>query len=82
MTTTDRSETVTVTCRRCFLCGEQSTVTVPLQGFTLWQSGALVQFAFPEMPAEQRELLISGNHPECWDREFDRPIDDEDEEQW
>ena len=27
----------------------------------------LIQHAFPEMPMETRELLISGTHPECWD---------------
>jgi len=31
-----------------------------------WQRGALVQVAFPNLNAAERELLISGTHPRCW----------------
>jgi hypothetical protein len=31
-----------------------------------WQRGTYVQRAFPEMPDDRRELLVSGTHPECW----------------
>jgi hypothetical protein len=29
--------------------------------------GEATQVAFPNMPADQREMLISGTHPVCWD---------------
>lgn len=62
--------TVTVTCKPCFACGEQATVEVAEDGYRRWQAGAFVQVAFPEMPKEQRELLVSGIHPACWERLF------------
>ena len=63
-------EMTDVLCPKCPLCHVQSTLSVPLSGFLMRQDGALVQTAFPEMPMDVREMLISGTHPECWDAEF------------
>ena len=43
-----------------------------------WSEGELVQIAFPYLSAEERETLISGICPKCWDETFGE--DDEDEE--
>jgi hypothetical protein len=50
----------------CEWCGKTSTVMVNADRYEAWCGGKLVQLAFPDMPADQRELLISGTHPECW----------------
>ena len=63
-------EMVEMVCPRCLFCGIQSTLSVPMAGFRLRQNGAAVQVAFPEMPMEIREVVISGTHPECWAAEF------------
>ena len=63
-------EMVEMVCPRCLFCGIQSTLSVPMAGFQLRQNGAAVQVAFPEMPMEIREVIISGTHPECWEAEF------------
>lgn len=52
---------------RCMLCGELSGVIVDAEGYDKWVAGEFVQDAFPRMPAEDREVLISGTHDECWD---------------
>lgn len=57
-------------CPRCLFCGIQSILSVSVAGFRLRQNGAAVQVAFPEMPMEIREIVISGTHPECWEAEF------------
>lgn len=31
---------------------------------------AYVQDIFPHIPKEEREMLISGTHPECWNEMF------------
>ena len=39
--------------------------------FALWQSGStLIQDAMPEATVDQREFLISGCTPACWDSMF------------
>jgi hypothetical protein len=63
-------EMTEIVCPECPLCGVQSTMSVPLSGFLMRQNGAAVQVAFPKMPMEIREVLISGTHPECWANEF------------
>ncbi len=63
-------EMVEMVCPKCLFCGIQSTLEVPLSGFLKRQNGAAVQVAFPEMPMQIREIVISGTHPECWAAEF------------
>lgn len=33
-------------------------------------SGELIQDILPAMSLEQREMIITGTHPECWDAMF------------
>lgn len=64
----------------CTECGKNSLITVPEKEFTKWRTGTPIQLAFPDMPAQEREMLITGIHPECWKRLFGNPFDDEEEE--
>ena len=38
--------------------------------FQAWQSGALIQNAFPELSADAREFIKTGISPEEWDTLF------------
>ena len=60
----------TVTCPRCMVCGTQSHLRVPVEGWIKRMDGKATHVAFPDMPAEKREMLISGTHPKCWDELF------------
>lgn len=63
----------------CPFCGKVSTLTLPTDGYTAWKlNGVLVQDAFPALSAEDRELLISGICPTCWDGMF--PDEEEEED--
>lgn len=68
----------------CPLCGNTSYLTVPTDGYTAWKlHGVLVQDAFPQLSAEDRELLISGICPTCWDNLFScKDEENEDYEIW
>lgn len=55
---------------RCSECHRTSVVELPLLGYEAWAAGAFVQDAFPGMPREEREMLITGTHPACWDAIF------------
>lgn len=61
---------MTVRCKPCPMCGKGSTVEVSEEGFNKWRKGELIQNAFPELKSDERELLITGTHSECWDKLF------------
>ena len=56
-----------VTCPTCPHCRLGSTLEVPEAGLTKWRGGDLIQNAFPELTADQREQLLTGIHSKCWD---------------
>jgi len=62
--------TVTIEAPRCSVCGQASLVELDREKFEQWCAGAHVQAVWPEMPKEQREVLISGTHPACWKQLF------------
>lgn len=64
-----------ITTKPCPLCGERSALIVDSQSLLNWQTGMLVQNAFPKMSAPERELLITGTHPACW-KELFAPLED------
>lgn len=65
-----------VTTPPCMVCGRTSTLRVPVEGIEAYRQGALIQNAFPMLTADEREMLMTGTHPDCWDSMFE---DDEDE---
>jgi hypothetical protein len=58
--------------RDCPDCKVTQHFTVPKSGFDAWDygRGSLVQFAFPDLDAPLREMLVSGVCPSCWDKIF------------
>lgn len=54
----------------CPFCGKESVVSVFASDYYAWLRSGLVQDAFPYLSAEERELLISGICPECWEKTF------------
>lgn len=59
-------EVVTV----CPICGCANFVFVNEMDYLDWQDGELVQDAFPYLSADEREMLISGICPDCWENMF------------
>lgn len=72
-----KSETIKVRTKTCCVCNKADVLTLDRQAVESWQAGEYVHKAFPDMPADERELLISGTHPACWNTLF--PGDDSDE---
>ena len=54
----------------CPFCGHAHGVFVNEADYWDWQDGALAQNAFPYLSADDRELLISGICPTCWNKVF------------
>lgn len=54
----------------CIVCDKKSTLSVNEDEYNDWRSGTLIQKAMPSLSLDEREKLISGTCPECWDEMF------------
>ena len=54
----------------CPFCGRENEVEVNHMDYLDCQNGELAQDAFPYLSANEREMLISGCCPRCWDKMF------------
>lgn len=63
-------ETVMITTPNCPMCGKPSEVAVEGLGYRQWKAGKLIQNALPGLTTDERELLKTGSHPECWEKIF------------
>lgn len=72
----------TITTPKCFHCGKTSQVEVTPEQFQalINPNRPLIQLILPDWTAEQRELLITGTHPECWKQMLPEPDDDPEDE--
>ena len=68
----------------CICCGCVNEVEVNAMDYLRWRDGMLAQNAFPYLTAEEREMLISGICPTCWETTFEGPDKDEEdpENEW
>lgn len=51
----------------CFLCKTKVEVTIPGEELFAYRHGELIQKAMPSVPLTDREFLISGTCPTCWE---------------
>jgi hypothetical protein len=71
------SDTILVKTKPCCVCGEYEVWSLDRQAVTRWQEGENIQHVFPDMSAPDREILITGTHPACWDKLFPEEGEDE-----
>ena len=64
------SSTILVKTKTCCVCGEYEVWSLDRQAVNRWQAGEYVQNVFPNMTEGEREVLISGTHPACWNELF------------
>lgn len=62
---------VQVITRACPMCLEPTYLDVDEDGLLKWEAGSFIQDAFPSLTRDQRELLLTGLHLECWNKAFD-----------
>lgn len=56
--------------KTCIHCGKPAEVEVPLDAAKRILDGEFIQTAWPQATPDQREMVISGTHPACWDAMF------------
>lgn len=55
----------------CPICGHAHEIAVNEEDYFAWSfDGVYAQDAFPYLSANEREMLISGVCPECWEKTF------------
>jgi hypothetical protein len=54
----------------CIMCHKTGTVFANVDGITKWRAGTPMQHALPELSDDEREQLINGTHPDCYERLF------------
>lgn len=70
------SETIVIKTKPCTVCNGYEVWSLDREAVTRWQEGENIQNAFPDMKAEDREILISGTHPACWNELFGEESDE------
>ena len=54
----------------CPLCGDTEDIYTPTKNFIDWEDGMLIQKAMPFLSDDDRERLVSGLCPACFDKMF------------
>jgi hypothetical protein len=54
----------------CIGCDHQYFIRVPVEDFNKYLRGEYVQNAFPYLSPDDREMIISGTHPKCFEELF------------
>jgi hypothetical protein len=73
------SDTIVVKTKPCCVCDQYEVWSLNREAVTRWQEGEYIQNAFPDMSEGDREILISGTHPACWDKLFPAEEEGDDE---
>ena len=57
--------------KQCIHCGGKTAFTISQDQYEAWiTNNGYAQDVFPELTNEEREVLISGTHPDCWNQMF------------
>lgn len=65
----------------CAGCGTSAVFVVTEEQFQRLENGEHIQFVLPHFSDDDREMLISGTCPNCWDEMFPELEDDWDDEE-
>ena len=55
---------------KCLFDGPEFSITTKLSDANRWLNGESIQNCFPELSADDREILMSGIGPEKWNKMF------------
>jgi hypothetical protein len=67
--------------RNCIQCGTNVKFEIMSEDYDLWKDcGVLIQEALWYIPADQREMLLSGICGACWDKMFAEDSEEDSEE--
>lgn len=73
------SNTIVIKTKACPVCGNYELWSLDRKAVERWQAGENIQNVFPDMSPSDREVMISGTHPECWSKLFSMEEEESDE---
>ena len=53
--------------RTCIVCRTEHAFDVDFDDYQRWRGGTLIQDVWPDKPVDERETMISGTCPACFD---------------
>lgn len=56
---------------KCFHCNQENLIVLDFESLESWKAGDFIQQAFSYLNADQRELIQTGTHSECWNNMFE-----------
>jgi hypothetical protein len=66
----------------CILCDKPNSIDgLDPKAVAAWMAGEFAQRAFPELGDDEREILVSGSHPACFDAAY-VPDEGDEEADW
>ena len=61
---------LTVIATTCCICNNSEKFTLTTELVDRWRDGECIQNVFPGMSGDDRERLMTGTCPACWDKMF------------
>ena len=56
---------------KCLHCNQENLIVLDFESLESWNAGDFIQQAFSYLNVDQRELIQTGTHPECWNDMFE-----------
>jgi len=56
----------------CIYCGETSIIELDEEKYEKYMEGeSKIEDIWPEKSPDEREMIMTGTHPKCWDKIFE-----------
>lgn len=68
----DKSRAITTGTNNCYHCGIKNQILLYTEDLDKYRDGAFIQDAFPYLNADDREIIQTGIHSECWNAMFSK----------
>lgn len=68
----DKSRSITTGTNRCIHCGGRNRILLYTTDLEKYANGDFIQDAFYYLNADDRELIQTGTHKQCWDEIFQK----------
>jgi len=65
-----KTSNTTIMHTRCIHCDVENQITLDADNYNRWMAGDFIQDAFGHLTVDQRELIQTGIHSECWNALF------------
>jgi len=75
----DSTKKITIQ-KLCYVCQAETDITLDEAKYYRWQNIDHVQNVWPNWTGDQREMLISGTHSDCWKYLFPPDLEEDMEE--